>query len=408
MKDRIVIGQSGGCTAVINATLVGAVEQARRQSPKARILGAVHGVEGVLSGQYVNLTDVPADRLGSLSRTPAACLGSCRYKLRPGDAERVAAELVKREVTAFLYIGGNDSADTALSVYTAARRQRKPFAVIGVPKTIDNDLVVTDHTPGYGSAARYLACVVPNAGRDSEAMRLDEPVKIIEVSGRNSGWLTCAGTIGKRDGRDAPQFVWPPEIPFSSRRFLSLVKDWVKRIGFCVVVVGETVRDRSGRPISSDKRGASVDAFGHPRIVGAAEFLCDLVRDRLGLRSRWEKMGTIGRTSASHVSPVDRLEARRVGAASVRYALRGESGQEVVLLRKTAEKYRCRVALAPLEEVANAEKRLAPDMFDPDSMLPTPAFVCYAQPLIGRRLPHYVRLPGITERSLRVRGKSGT
>ena len=392
MKSRIVIGQSGGCTAVVNASLAGAILQARRIDPHAEILGALHGIQGILKGNFADLTRESDERIACLARTPAAALGSCRHRLRQGEAAKAVRQLARRRITAVVYIGGNDSADTAHRLAVAAERSGRPLAVIGVPKTIDNDLPVTDHTPGYGSAARYVACVVGNTGLDTAAMRADEPVKIIEVSGRNSGWLACAGAIGKEEDRDAPQLVWPPEVPFCRGKFLDCVRTHLRRLGHCVAVVAETVRDARGRTVPKSRKSATRDDFGHPRISGTAGHLCELVQQQLRVRARWEKMGTIGRTAAAYVSTVDRSEAKRAGAAAVRYALRGISGQEVVLKRSDSPRYRCTMGLVPLEEIANAEKRLPAEMFDPGSMLPTPEFLCYARPLIGHTLPQRFRL----------------
>lgn len=393
MKPSIVIGQSGGSTAVINASLVGAVAQVRRGAPGWRVLGAVHGIEGVLAGDFVDLGHLGQQELRRLARTPGAALGSCRRKLREEDAGAALEALRRVGAEALIYIGGNDSADTALRVHRAAASAGAPLSVIGVPKTIDNDLAATDHSPGFASAARYLAFAAADAGLDTEAMCADEPVKIIEVGGRNSGWLACAAALAKREERDAPQFVWPPEVPFDPERFLGLAEHWLARVGFCVAVVTETIRTPDGKHVAlAGDSAAPRDPFGHPRVAGTAEHLCGLVADRLRVRAKWEKMGTFGRVASRFVSATDRSEAKRLGVAAVRHALRGASGQEVVLLREDAPSYRCRIGLAPLEEVANAEKRVPPEMFNPAAMTPTPAFCRYAAPLVGDVSPERFRI----------------
>ena len=391
LHGKLLVGQSGGCTPVLNASLQGVVEEARRHAKITAIWGARHGIEGLLRGEILNLRAESWARWTRIGRTPAAALGSCRRKISGSEAARLALFLRKNDVLYFLYIGGNDSADTAHLLAMAARRAHCELRVVLVPKTIDNDLPFTDHSPGFGSVARFLASAVADVGMETEAMRTVEPVRIIEVMGRNAGWLAAASALAKRTEADAPQFVWPPEAPFSERRFLGLVRGWLERIGYCVVVVAETVRARNDKPIAMKGR-AETDSFGHPRLVGAGEYLCGLVQERLRVRARWDKPGSIQRMSSAHLSEVDLREARACGAQAVRFALKGASDCMVALRRKPGARYAVVFRTVPLAKIANAEKALPDGYFDRGAMLPTPEFRRYALPLVGPGLPEHARL----------------
>jgi 6-phosphofructokinase 1 len=231
---------------------------------------------------------------------------------------------------------------------------------------------------------------------ETEAVRTSEPVKIIEVKGRNAGWLAAASALAKRSGRDAPQLVWPPEIPFSEEKFLRLVRRSLREIGYCLAVVAETVRDAKGRPVALRGRKPATDAFGHPRLAGAAEYLCELLQEKLGVRARYDVPGSIQRMSSAHFSELDLNEARACGAQAVRFALRGSSDCMVVMRRSRSGKYGVEFGCAPLSQIANSEKKLPAEFFDRRVMLPTAAFRRYALPLVGPGLPEHARLRGAT------------
>jgi ATP-dependent phosphofructokinase / diphosphate-dependent phosphofructokinase len=394
LQGRLIVGQSGGCTHVMNASLHGIVTEARRSGRVTAIWGARHGIEGVLAGDLINLSSEPEDSLRRIGHVPAAALGSCRRKINDAEAAAAIETFRKDNVRFFIYIGGNDSADTAHRLALAARRAQYGLNVVCVPKTMDNDLPVTDHSPGYGSAARFIASITADIGMETEAVRSYDPVKIIEVKGRNSGWLVAASALAKRTNRDAPQFVWPPEVPFSEERFLRLVQQSLREIGWCLAVVCETIRDARGRPVASHGRKPTTDAFGHPRLAGAAEYLCELLKERLGVSARYDVPGSIQRMSSAHVSEVDLNEARACGAQAVRFALSGSSDGMVVMRRSRSGKYRVEFACAPLSQIANSEKKLPAGYFDRRTMLPTAAFRRYALPLVGPGLPEYARLRG--------------
>jgi len=393
-RGKLIVGQSGGCTHVINASLQGVATEALRRSAVADVWGMRHGIEGLLRGDLVDLGRESRDTLRRVGRCPAAALGSCRKKMTERELSDVMAFLLDNDVRYFIYIGGNDSADTSHRIARTAARRGADIRVMAVPKTIDNDLPMTDHCPGYGSAARFLASVTADTGMETEAMRTVEPVKIIEVKGRNSGWLAASAALAKRADRDAPHIVWPPEVPFRETRFLRLVRRWLERIGYCVAVVTETVRDARGRPAGAKDGRLEMDAFGHPQTADAAERLCALVERKIGARARWDKPGSIQRMSSAHFSEVDLREARQCGREAVRCALRGATDRMVVLRRRRGRAFRVDCDTAPLARIANRERHLPAAFFDPVQMLPTPAFRRYALPLVGPGLPDHPRLRG--------------
>ena len=392
LKGKLIVGQSGGCTHVINASLVGVIQTAGQYKSITGVWGARHGIEGVLNRDLIYLDCERTDTLRRMGRCPAAALGSCRTKIGKADAEEIVRFCRRNGIRYFIYIGGNDSADTLHRTALASAEVGYAMRLISVPKTIDNDLPHTDHSPGFGSAARVLASVVADTGMETEAMSTVEPVKIVEVMGRNAGWLTCAASLSKRSEADAPQFVWPPEIPFNAKKFLRLVRSWLRRLGYCVLVVAETVRDARGTPIAARGRRFDRDAFGHPRITGAGEYLCALVREKIGVRARWDKPGTIQRMSSAHFSETDLREARHCGRNAVRFAAAGRTDAMVVMRRTATRRYKVEYDTVPLAKVANTEKTLPPAYFDQKAMLPTTAFGRYALPIVGAVLPEHPRL----------------
>jgi 6-phosphofructokinase 1 len=322
-------------------------------------------------------------------RSPAAALGTGRRQLSEADLHQ-SLRVIRRAGAAYLIlIGGNDSADTSARLSAAAAASGAALTVVGVPKTIDNDLPEMDHTPGYPSVARYVAMATRDTAADARSTAGIDPVVILEVMGRNSGWIAAAASLARRGPGDAPHLIYTPERPLSAGQLLADVKACHQANGHVVIVVTETVRDERGQPWAS---APEMDAFGHPRLVGAAERLCALVRGELGLRARFNKPGTLQRSSSVCASELDRREAYAVGAAAVQAALQVQGGQMVTLLRLPGEPYRSFTALAPLEAIANRERHM------PDAYLAaagndvTPAFVEYLRPLLGGRVPAYPRL----------------
>ena len=391
MKGKMVIGQSGGPTAVINASLVGAVREAQRHPEIDAVYGALHGIEGVINEDMVDLGRERPEVIEGLAGTPAAVLGSCRYKLAPDDYERILAVFASHDVRYFFYIGGNDSMDTAHRLAELAESQKYDLAVVGIPKTIDNDLPFTDHCPGYGSAARFTALSVRDAGRDSEAIGNVDNVKIVEIMGRNAGWLTASAALAREGPDDAPHLIYVPERPLRLDAFVGDVQRTYEHLGYAVVAVGETLRDESGhilaRTLSED-----VDGFGHPQRGGVADFLCQTVKERLGLKARFDKAGTIQRSLMVAASAVDMREAMLVGEEAVRQAVAGVRDRMITLDRTSDDPYECRTGLVELAKVANREQHLPDEYLAPAGNDVTDAFVAYARPLIGGPLPTYARL----------------
>lgn len=395
LRGALVVGQSGGPTAVINASLAGVAETALRQAEFDAVLGLWHGIEGALKEELVDLAQEDPRTLHGLVGTPSAALGSCRHKLGPAEYERILEVFRAHNVRYFAYIGGNDSMDTAYQVAKLAAETGYELRVMGVPKTIDNDLALTDHTPGFGSAARYVAISTMDVGRDLAAMETFEDVSILETMGRHAGWLAAASVLGKRDEVDPPHLVYLPEIPFSEAKFLEDVRRVHEAVGHVMVVVSEGIQDADGQLIAAKVGRLQTDAFGHQTValgLGVGVYLQDLVTRELGLKARVNRPGTLQRSGSISPSRVDLEEAYLVGRVAVEKMLDGESGFMVTLERLEGPGYRSTTGLARLEEVANAEKHMPPEFINEEGTLPTRAFVEYALPLVGDPLPEHVRL----------------
>lgn len=388
LRGSLLVGQGGGPTAVINASLLGVVEKAREQKGVERVLGARFGLVGLLGNDLIDLGQQDAAHLRVVGRSPSAALGTCRRRYRPEDAGRVLETLSANEVRCFVYIGGNDSAETAHQIQMLADRQRYELACIGVPKTIDNDLAQMDHTPGYGSAARYVALAARDCAYDGAAIATTDRVTILEVMGRNAGWLAAASVLGRTAPDDAPHLVYVPEQAVVANEVVGAVKRVLARAGYCVIVVTETVRDETG---AAWARGQGADEFGHVRLMGAAERLATLIEEKVGVKARFNKPGSLQRSAGWCVSGADWQEAYLVGRAAVAAAAGGARDAMVTLLRPQAPEYRCTTGLAPLAEIAHAERRLPPEFLGAPGEIAA-AFEQYARPLIGEALPPYARL----------------
>ncbi len=388
---NLIIGQSGGATAVINATLVGAVEAALADTRIGQVYGMWHGIEGLLKEDIIDLGQQPTAIWSELMHTPSAALGSCRYKLQEHDLERVIEIFRRYDIHALLYIGGNDSADTTHRIAQAAQAAGYELRAISLPKTIDNDLPLTDHCPGYGSAARFIAIATMDSTMNTLSMPWHYPVKIIETMGRDAGWLTASAALGKHDESDAPHILLLPEKVFNADRYLAQVEEAYRRFGYVVVVAAETLRDEQGQALGAAGQ-AGMDAFQHPLLSGAAQYLVELVKTHVKLRARFDKPGDLQRMASFCVSHVDRAEAHLVGQAGVQAILAGETDKMVVLLRQDEPEYRCTTGLAALSEVANVQRIVPEAYLDASATMVTAAFMHYALPLIGEPLPVYPRL----------------
>lgn len=388
---NLIIGQSGGATAVINASLVGAVVAALQDQRVKNIYGMWHGIQGLLQEDIVDLREQPSHLWSQLMDTPSAALGSCRYKLRAEDPQRVIDIFRRYDIHMMLYIGGNDSADTTHRIAQAAKERNYELLAVSVPKTIDNDLPLTDHCPGYGSAARFIAMATLDSTMNTLSIPWHYPIKVIETMGRDAGWLTAAASLGKRSESDPPHILLLPEQPFVAERYLAQVEEVYRRLGYVIIVAAETLRDERGQPLGA-KGQAGMDDFQHPLLSGAAQYLVELVKTHLKLRARFDKPGDLQRMASFCASEVDREEAYLVGQAGVQALLHGENDKMVTLVRQEDSKYHCTTGLVSLSEVANVQRVLPAEYLNASRTMVTPAFTRYALPLIGEPLPVYPRL----------------
>ena len=389
-SGSFLVVQSGGPTPVINRSLYGVFDEASRRTG-SRVFGAVDGIDGLLRDRLIDLGEVSRDRWARIARTPAAALGSTRRSLRAEDIPPLIEALRRRDIRYCHVIGGNDSAENGRRIDAEARAMGYELAVVNVPKTIDNDLALTDHCPGYGSAARFVALAVMGAGRDAEAMRTAVAGTVIEVMGRDAGWLAAASVLGKRDERDAPHVLGVPEAPVDERQFIDRMEQARGRFGFAVAVVAENARGVDG-VIGGQREPWYVDDFGHEYYDGPARHLARELSRGTGERVRHEAPGTVQRSFVDAVSGVDAEEAEAVGRAAVRYALGGESGKMVNLVRTSQTPYRAEPGLVPLDGVAGQVRVMPKSFLDRAASMPTEAFTEYALPLLGEPLPDLERI----------------
>lgn len=380
---NLLVGQSGGCTAVMNASLAGVLEEAARQRSVGRVYGALHGVLGLLDGDTLKLDPADAGLRRRLAATPAAALGSARHRLAGDEVEQALATLRRLDVRYFHYIGGNDSAQTSLDLASAAAHAGYEMHVVAIPKTVDNDLPAMDHSPGFGSAARFLASAVIDAGRDTLAMRRTDPVKVIEVGGRNAGWLAAAAALGRRSKSDPPHLVYLPEQPLDPEAMLTDVERVLRRTGWAVVVVSEGVRSADGGLLEADRSAVYTDRFGHPQLGGAGRLLTGLIAARLGVRAKYDRPGSLQRLLRAYLSPVDLREARRAGRAAVRFAVGGHTRVMAALQAERAPRYRSWFTPVPVERIANQEQLMPAALLSRPDRYPGDALRVYAEPLVG-------------------------
>lgn len=377
---------------VINSTLAGVIREARLHEEIGEIYSMSAGIQGLLDEEIYDLRRQPPDLVESLQRTPGSALSTCRYRVKPDEYERILQILKAHDIRYFLYIGGNDSADTSAQIARVVEADGYEMRVIGLPKTIDNDLPHTNHCPGYGSVARYIAISTMEAGADIRSQRSFTPIDFIETMGRDTGWIAAAAALGKRREADPPHLVYVPERPVRLEELLEDVQGVYNRYGYAVVVVSEGLRNEEGHTLVESSGALEVDAFGHRQRGGVGEYLARMAMERLGIKARAEKPGVLQRATISLASRVDIQEAVMLGAAGVRYALQGISGQLVILVREPGPQYSCRPGLVPLEQAANGVKRLPDEFMDYENHLPTQQFHEYAMPLIGDPLPQFALL----------------
>jgi len=392
LTDNLLLAQSGGPTAVINSSVCGIVDEAVRQPRIDGIYGAVNGILGVLHEDLVDLRHEEPATLQSLRRTPSAALGSCRHKLREDDYSRLLEVFKAHAIRFFLYAGGNDSMDTAHRMAELAEEKKYAVQVIGVPKTVDNDLMVTDHCPGYGSVSRFNAIAARDSGLDTEAIYTSDTVKIFETMGRDTGWITASTALGKDDPDSAPHLIYLPERPFIPERFLKDVKSVYDRLGRVVICVCEGLKDERGEFLRASSKHLDIDKFRHPQLGGVGDYLVGLISENLKIKARCDKPGTIQRVSMTCASEVDLEEAYSVGQNALSKAIDGENDRMVTLVRKRNDPYECETGLVELDKVALKSKRVPDAFINKECNFVNDGFLEYAKPLIGEPLPHYVHL----------------
>ena len=389
---KAVFAQSGGPTAVINSSICGAIEEARKHKEIVAMYGSIHGILGVLHENMIDLNRESPRTISLLRQTPSSSLGSSRYKLKEEDYDRILKVLAAHDIRYFFIAGGNDSMDTANRVFKMAREGGYELSVMGLPKTVDNDLPITDHCPGYGSVARWLALSVRDAGLDTEAIYTSDTIKVVETMGRNAGWITAATALARQQPNDAPHIILLPEIPFSRDKFLSDVERVYRKLGYALITCCEGLRDENGDYLTASQRSLDTDRFGHRQLGGVGETLCGIIAEGLKIKARADKPGTIQRVSALLASPVDVEEAYATGAQAVKHAVEGKSGWMVTLEREPGAEYACKTGIVSLEEVANREKKVPREFINAEGTGVTGAFLEYVTPLIGSPLPEYARL----------------
>ena len=392
MKN-IIVGQSGGPTAVINASVAGVYKEAKEIGIE-NVYGMVHGIEGVLNEDIINLDDYLSnnDNLELLKRTPAAFLGSCRYKLPEylGNEEvyeKIFTVLEKYAIDAFFYIGGNDSMDTIKMLSDYAKEHNKDIKFVGIPKTIDNDLPITDHCPGYGSSSKYIATSIKEIIRDNASFGDSrKTVCIVEIMGRHAGWLTAAASLVKGNDSEGVDAIYIPEFDFDLNEFLERVKNLTAKKASIVIAVSEGIKTSDGKFVcelnASDKK---VDAFGHKQLSGCAQTLADIVAKETGLKTRAVELSTLQRAASHSSSLTDVLEAENVGIEGVKAASNGETGVMVVMHRED-NPYNITYDTFDIHNIANVEKKIPTKWYDNDNKVMKDEFISYARPLIQGEL----------------------
>ncbi|MCW0371938.1 6-phosphofructokinase [Xanthomonas sacchari] len=388
-QGTLLYAQSGGVTAVINASAAAVIGEARAR--KVKVLAARNGILGALREDLIDTSKESTAAIAALAHTPGGAFGSCRYKLKSLEADRAKYErllqvLQAHDVRYFLYNGGNDSADTAWKVSQLAQAFGYPLHCIGVPKTIDNDLAVTDTCPGFGSAAKYTAVSVREAALDVAAMaETSTKVFVYEAMGRHAGWLAAAAGLAAQSPDDAPQIILFPERAYDEAAFLAQVRKVVDKVGWCVVVASEGIQTVDGRFVAD--AGGGTDAFGHSQLGGVASYLAGKVKAELGYKVHWTLPDYLQRSARHLASRTDWEQAQAVGKAAVQFALKGMNAVMPAIVRSSDAPYRWKIEAAPLAKVANHEKKMPAGFLRKDGFGITEKARRYLQPLIRGEAP---------------------
>ena len=389
MKKNAFYAQSGGVTSVINASASAVILEARKSAKIGKIYAGKNGILGALREELIDTSKESKKFIESLQYRPGGVFGSCRYKLKSiednlKEYERLIEVFQAHNIGYFFYNGGNDSADTALKISQISNKLNYPLQCIAIPKTVDNDLAVTDCCPGFGSVAKYVVTSTIEAALDVESMyESSTKVFILEVMGRHAGWIAGSSCLAQDSHPGAPHIILLPEVAFNQKKFLAKVKETVKKHGFCVIVASEGIKNSKGKFLAESD---SKDAFGHSQLGGVAPRLAELINKKLQLKNHWAVADYLQR-SASHLSSgVDRAHAYEVGKKAVQYALKGLNGVMPIIQRKSSTPYKWEVVPAPLTKIANVEKKLPPGFISKDGLGMTKRARSYFQPLIDGKV----------------------
>lgn len=388
-KENLVVIHGGGPTAVLNSTLYGIILEALRSSKIQNIYGAVHGIKGILSKEFWNLGKQTRNVIKGLLNTPGSAIGSSRYRLEENDYGEILNVVKEYNIKYFLFNGGNDTMGNAFKFWSHTKQSGSEVRIIGIPKTVDNDLEYTDHCPGYGSAAMYIASAVRYLDMDNRS--LPTPVTILETMGRNAGWLAASSCVAKQQEEDGPHLIYVPERPFEKDAFLKDVEDVFSKYKRAVIVVSEGIKDKNGAPVYESESAADTDEFGHILPGSVSQILANLISRKLKIRSRSEKPGLLGRAWSSLISKVDQEEAIRSGKEAVQHIIKGEDGIMLTLIGDSDKPYHCSIGTVELGKAAGVQKCLPKHFISDKGNHITEDFRSYVEPLIGEDLPRFIK-----------------
>ena len=386
MKKNAFYAQSGGVTSVINASASAVILEARKSQKIGKVFAAKNGILGALKEELIDTSKESKKFIESLQFRPGGVFGSCRYKLKDLDKnieeyERLIEVFKAHDISYFFYNGGNDSADTALKISQISDKLNYPLQCIAIPKTVDNDLAVTDCCPGFDSVAKYVVTSTIEAALDVESMcETSTKVFILEVMGRHAGWIAGSSCLAQKSHPNAPHIILLPEVNFNQLKFLAKVKEMVKKNGFCVIVASEGVKNSRGKFLAES---GSVDAFGHSQLGGVAPYLAGLITKKLKIKNHWAVADYLQRSATHLSSELDRSHAYEVGKKAVEYAVKGLNGVMPIIKRKSSSPYKWEIVSAPLSKIANVEKKLPAGFISADGFGMTNKARQYFEPLIG-------------------------
>ena len=394
MKKNAFYAQSGGVTSVINATASALILETKKHKSKiGKVFAGKNGILGALREELIDTSKESLSAIKSLREKPGGAFGSCRFKLKSlnenkKEYERLVEVFKAHDIGYFFYNGGNDSADTAFKVSEISKELGYPINCIAIPKTVDNDLAVTDCCPGFGSAAKYIATSTMEASLDVASMsETSTKVFILEVMGRHAGWMAASSALARTEKNDAPHIILLPEVTFNLNNFLSKIKKVVNQNGYCVIVASEGIKNNKGKFLAETD---TKDAFGHPQLGGVAPYLSSIINKKLKLKNHWAVSDYLQRSARHIASKTDLLHAEAVGIHAVRYAIKGMNGVMPVIVRGKGKKYSWKIEPAPLSKIANVEKKLPKSFISKDGFDVTSKAIKYLQPLIlGEAFPNF-------------------